>query len=238
MNSEIIEKLRKMLSLANSANQNEAEIAMEKAIALATKHEIDLAVVNLNKQETKKEEMVKTDKVMGQRFPVTQEYVSRILMGFFNIKLIYSGSRSVGRSVIFLGRKSDVQFALYVQDFLNEHMMRSWQYYQKVKNVDTAYRATFFYAFEIALSKKLRAAKNNQVNDSISAVETERQENVRTSYALVVQSNEKELEAFKDAQFPKLRKASRARKSYFRDSDAAIVGQRYGEATNINRPIG
>lgn len=238
MNSEIIEKLRKMLNLSKSANQKEAELAMQKAVALAAKYEIDLAIINLNNPKVEKEEMIRSNKSMGQRFPVTQEYVSRILLDFFNVKIVYTGSREVGRSIVFLGAKSDVQFALYIQDFLNEHMMRSWQYYQKTRNVETAYRATFFYSFQEALSAKLARAKNEEVNNTIAAVESFKQSDVKNSYALVIQDKKKDLEDFQSKIFPDLRRATKVKKSIYLGSEAAIIGARYGEATNINRPIG
>ena len=105
MDEELLSKLKKLLTLAQNATSAEAENALEKATAIAAKHNIDLALISI--AAPIKEEMIEEKYIQGKRKCVTQRYISWIIQAHFNVDLIYSGSRYLGKSIVFIGRKSD-----------------------------------------------------------------------------------------------------------------------------------
>lgn len=234
MNTQIVEKLKKILSLAKGSTGPEADLALEKAKELATQHNIDLALAVI--QEPQKEEFVEGEFLEGRRQGVCQRYISSLLSEHFNVKILYSGSRFQGRKILFLGRKSDVDFALYVQEFLKNHMMSSWQYYQKANKINVRMRATYLENFARGLSVKLTEAKEKAENQSFSGLPSEIQEESRNKYALVVQTEVAERETFVKKKYEKLRRVGMSRLPVY-GGDAASAGFNSGYTTNIARPL-
>jgi hypothetical protein len=234
--SPILEKLKKLLTLNKDATGAEAETALAMATKLAIKHDIDISTIELTPASPKKEEMVNTPVGMGNRMSVAQKWISLLLLNHFKVSLVYSGSRWSGRRICFVGRKSDVEFAKYVQDFLREHMLRSWQYYQKANKVDTRYRSTYFEGFYRGLSQKLAAAKKEQEKESFSAVAEPVRAAAENRYALALVDEKKERQNYMAQTFGKLRNMSQ-RTSYNYNSGAQSAGFAAGQATNIARPL-
>jgi hypothetical protein len=232
MNTEILEKLKKLLQLHKGATGAEAESALEKATTLAAKYNIDLALASI---EQPKEEFTSEEILEGKRMSVTQRFISNVLQKHFNVDLVYSGSRYDGVKICFLGRKSDVEFALYVQSFLKEHMMRSWQYYQKTNNAKTRYRATFLEGFTRGLDIKLTEAKTKQENESFAGMATNIQKSSREKYSIVLVNNKKERDNFVKTKFPKLYISNASRLNIY-GGDASSAGFNTGYTTNISRP--
>lgn len=235
MNTEILSKLKKLLTLSNSATTAEAENAMEKAVALATKHGIDLSTVVLNAPE--KEEMIRSEYMEGKRKCVAQKFITSIIQKHFNVNIVYSGSRWSGQKIIFLGRKSDVEFAVYVQEFLKEHMMRAWTSYQKAHKVHTRLRATFFDGFWRGLDQKLTDAKKNQEASSFGEIHESLRVDAMNNYAIVIQSEKVAREKFVSSSFSSLRKTQTTRYVNY-GGQVQSDGFHHGNTTNIFRPIG
>lgn len=230
MNDEILTKLKKLLTLSNSATTAEAENAMEKAIAIAAKYSIDLATVAISAPE--KEEFIETEYLEGKRKCVCQSFISKIITDHFNVKLIYAGSRYSGRRICFLGRKSDVEFAVYVQEFLKTHMMNAWKYYQKSKSASTRLRATFFMGFYRGLDQKLTEAKKKQEQTSFNEVNESIRGDAKDKYALMIQTENDARENFVTNKYPNLRRGARTKMINY-GGEASQAGFASGSITNI-----
>lgn len=223
-----------MLALHKGATGAESEAALEKASALAAKYNIDLAIAAI--ETPVKEEFVEGEYIERKRKCVAQRFISRLLGDHFNVKIIYSGSRYHGQKILFLGRKSDVDFALYAQDFLKKHMMNSWDYYKTSHEVETRYRATFFDGFWRGLDKKLTDSKRKQEEESFGQLSPEIKVSAENRYALILQDEKVERENFAKARYSKLYKTQAARLNVY-GGNAAEVGFSTGYSTNINRPL-
>jgi len=96
-NEEILEKLAKILRLANNnaATPHEAEAAMARAKELAMKHQIDIAMVSLadpNEKKTYGVEIVKEDvKIRSQKFQLYHKYIWWTLQDVFGVRVIFFG---------------------------------------------------------------------------------------------------------------------------------------------------
>ena len=129
MNDKLIERLKKLLALAgNNPSQEEANAAMAKAQAVALEHGIDLALLGESQAESESE-IIRDEMEFGQRLPTVNNYVCNILINFFNVKIISSGSRNNGRRLIFVGKQADTNTAKYVYNWLAETMVRCWHSY-------------------------------------------------------------------------------------------------------------
>lgn len=235
MDTQIIDKLRKMLSLSKDATGAEAETALLMATKLATKYEIDISAIQPITPE-KKEEMVKEKTVVGKRLPVCHKWVAWLLNEHFKVRIIYGGNRYFGRTVYFLGRKSDVEFAKYVNDFLVEHIMRSWRYYQKANNIPTSHRFSFIDGFYDGLNNKIKTSKKNQEDESFQGMESSSRESAENRYQLALISEKEERDAFVKKSFVSLRAAKSYQHGRY-DSNASSAGYAAGAATNIARPL-
>jgi len=236
MNDQILNKLKKLLTLSKNTSKEEAENALEKATAIAIKNNIDLSVVSIDNQV--KESFVQEFYEEGKRKSVVQRYVSSIITGFFNVKLIYTGCRYTGQKIAFIGRKSEVDFALYVQDFLKEHMMNSWQYYKKTHNCATMYRATFLQGFYEGLCCKLETAQQKQKEDSFDNIPDSIREDSINRYTMVLQSEICEREKFAETLYSRIIKSQGTSIKLYNGSAAKVDGFKFGHSTNINKPIG
>lgn len=234
MNNEIINKLKKILNLTQSGNQGERDAALERAMALATKHNIDLAFVK-NEQEKKetKEDMIAGSVPSGARSSVCQTYISSILAKFFNVKVIRTGGRNSGINYVFVGRKSEVEFAAYANDFLNSHMMRSWRDYQTSRQIDTKFRTTYFVGFYNGLCTKLEQSKKATEKEAFASLPAGSQE----QYGIVLYNEEMIRNKFVENLFPNLGKYVTAKKTVYDGHTTGQAGYKAGQSTNIAAPL-
>jgi hypothetical protein len=238
MNEDLLNKLKKLLNLSKSGNQFEAELALQKATAMAVENGIDLAMISMreDKQEEKLEMVKEELNSDNKRIATTQKYASWILGAHFNVKVFYNGSRYTGRNVIFLGDRKDVEFAKFVNEFLQDDMQRRWEYYKKTNNVDLRYKQTFMYNCWRGLDSKLTQAKNDAKQQRFSQMAEGERNNIQARYSLVVASKAQAVEAFAKKIFPECRTV-RSSISNYSNSSVANDAFSIGRSMNINRPI-
>ena len=124
----ILTKIRKLLALADSQNQHEAEAAMAKARALIHKYEINLGTGEPDFFYQYLGEP------MRQRSAVHQ-LIARVLSQFFNVQVIWIPSLLVGhgRTVWLLevsGTATNLEIAEYVYVFLDREVEVLWQHHR------------------------------------------------------------------------------------------------------------
>ena len=157
--SKLIDRLKKLLALAgNNPSQSEAEAALSKAQAIAIEHGIDLAMIGETENE---EEIVRDEMEFGQRLPTVNNYVTNVLIKFFNVRIITSGSRYGGRKLIFVGKQSDINTAKYVYNWLSDTMVRCWHSYHKANKhtVNISHKQSYLFGFYNGLINKLEIGR-------------------------------------------------------------------------------
>lgn len=238
MNEQLLNKLKKLLNLSKSANEHEADLALQKATALATEAGIDLAIVSAKADsEQEKLEMVQESIKTGQRLPSLQKYASWLLNKHFNVTVIYSGGRYFGRSVNILGDKKDVEFAKFVNEFVQEEMQRRWDYYKKSHGLSVTMKDTFMYNLWRGLDSKLAEAKAAAEQTRFAAMpETERND-VKVRYGIVISDKKAAVQQFVTKTYPRLSNTKVSVRN-FSNSTVATDGYSVGRSMNINRPIG
>ena len=237
MNEQLLEKLKKLLNLSKSANQHEAELALQKATAMATEAGIDLAIVSARQvSEAEKLELIQEKIDCGKRMASLQKYASWLLKKHFNVDVVYSGSAYYGRTLNILGDKKDVEFAKFVNEFVQDDMQRRWDYYKKTNNLSVKYKDTFMYNVWRGLDQKLTEAKTTVEQTRFSAMNESERSNTQTRYGLVVASKKQAVEGFTRKSFPNL--VSKTTKiNVVSNSTIAQDGFSVGSSMSINRPL-
>lgn len=237
MNEQLLEKLKKLLNLSKSANQHEAELALQKATAMATEAGIDLAIVSARQvSETEKLELIQEKIDCGKRMASLQKYASWLLKRHFSVDIVYSGSAYYGRTLNILGDKKDVEFAKFVNEFVQDDMQRRWDYYKKTNNLGVKYKDTFMYNVWRGLDQKLAEAKTTVEQTRFSAMNESERSSTQTRYGLVVASKKQAVEGFTHKSFPRL-KSTTTRVNIVSNSTIAQDGFSVGRSMSVNRPI-
>lgn len=157
----IVEKIRKLLALANSSNENEAQLATEHATKLLTKHNLKMQDVEGYSREYIKAQhrTTKTKATPHDRF------VFDIVMRFFFVETIrgYIYNRDLGRIVIyhtFVGEDHNVEIAQYVHAFLDRLFPQAFKDYRKRTGAPLTHRKSYYAGLWQSISKKLEETRH------------------------------------------------------------------------------
>jgi len=241
VSDEVVNKIRKLLALGHSNNQNESELAMTKAKKLALEHEIDLSLIDAFAGQ-KEEPILRGEGVgVGQRESTCQKYINWLLRDHFNVRIVNSGSRFWGRSIVFIGKRRDIDIATYVHGFLNSEMPRLWHRFYKQNGGPLSQKQSYLYGIYKGLSEKLeqsvRETEQNKFDEIKALRGVEYGTTAQNSWALTVKSNREKLEEKLGEFYPHLRKSSRSTIN-INSMGAMNAGKAAGRQINLNRPIG
>ena len=130
IDSAIIEKIRKMLALADDsgAHPGEVENAMAKAKEIAMRHSIDIASISLNVDEKKKKADVTVNETLKTRSKYEQPYHNSIycvLESVFGVKVIRRVYRdrsggTIVTGLVLIGDPTDVGIAIAIFPWLQK----------------------------------------------------------------------------------------------------------------------
>ncbi len=122
--SAILRKIEKLMALASSSNENEAEQALIKSRELLQKHQIEEKYLNGD------DELYIRKRILEQRRETAKmRAIGQILETFF-VNIVYSrGGPFIYLEV--LGKKENVEIAEYVSDVLDHEFERMWDHAKK-----------------------------------------------------------------------------------------------------------
>jgi len=240
----VVEKIRKLLALASELNDSkeQAEAALQKAKSLATQHEVDLATIAVFECKKSEEPIEKNDGIsMGKRASVCQKFISWLLQDHFNVKVIYSGSRHFEKRMTLIGKKSDIEIAIYVNEFLNTEFMRLWHQYRN-SNLDsqTKDRNSYFWGLHGGLKSKLAASETETKKEAFETLAqtrtTDEVEQVKNCMALTVTTDKERLNEKVEEFYPHLRTV-RSYSQHHHSETARESGFSAGKNISLRRGI-
>lgn len=213
VSKNVVDKIRKLLALANSSNEHEAGVASKMAHDLVLKHNISMASVKAATAE-----FVVDSERAKKRQPVEQKFVSQILRDHFFVRTIINKGTW---ELLFIGRPENVEVAKYVRDFL----IRAFKdlYTIEAKKQGWTYgrnRNAFYLGVYKGLDEKLRAQKEARITKETGA-------------ALIV--TDKALTAFIHSELGKVRDHN---PRIAGDREAVETGREHGRNLNIARGLG
>ena len=226
----MLEKVRKLLSLAQSENENEAFLAMRKANELIEKYNID---------------RVEQDRASGcvyaiinhkkKRVENYQRRICSILKGHFFVDVVYAdlfdaGDCQVYKTIELLGTGENVAIAEYVYYFLMNQMEILWKVHlhtngNGVSRNKRSYRLGLLRGLHDKLDREARERKLHFGGGTPDA----------KSLSALVCSQDRNLEAFTKMRFPRLVSYSSRRATV--DMDTFQAGINDGKRLKIYKGI-
>lgn len=233
VSDSVVEKIRKLLALGTSGNENESALALQKAKKLAAENEVDISLIEIFTKVKKNEPIVKNGGMaLGNRKSITQRYVSWLLEKHFGVKVIYFGNRQRGMTMVLVGTKDKIAIAEYVQGFLNQEFMRLWRNYYTRTNCRLSERNSFLYGMYQGLCDKLEAEQTQVVTEKLS----NQTEDTKNQFALMVVSEKERLNEALGQFFPSMRSAPRYHPKAY-SSTVLSDGHATGQKITVRRSI-
>lgn len=162
----ILRKVQKLMALASSSNQNEAEQAMIKSQQLLLKHNIDAKYVG-----GEEEEKVFLKRIFKQKKEnAKMRSIARILETFF-VNIVYF--RSSGFIYLeIVGSEVNIEIAEYVANFLGDELEKIWdqtrQQHQGLKGMVA--KNSFFLGIAKGYCNKINSLKRQYNSDVCNAL--------------------------------------------------------------------
>lgn len=153
--NDIVNKIQKLLALANSDNKNEAELASKKAQELLIKHNISMSEV-----ETANSDYFETNIDLPKRSN-ERKFIDALLDEYFFV-FVYTDKRS--NKIVFVGKKENVDVALYVRSFLEHTFKRLYKLENESQGWKGKHRESFYLGLYKGLKEKLE--KQRQAIDT------------------------------------------------------------------------
>ncbi|HHT9138609.1 MAG TPA: SprT-like domain-containing protein [Candidatus Wunengus sp. YC60] len=166
-NHQILDKVHKLLALAQSPNEHEAQTAMAKAHELLLRHNLSLLDT-----QTKWNYIHKQVGEIGRRDP-TKSIISAILCKYFFVESIwvfgYDQHRNRrGRVLEIYGTPENIEMAEYVYHYLQNVPEFLWaEYKEKNKIKENRHRRTFIYGLLEGFYHKLEGRVLENVSQKL-----------------------------------------------------------------------
>ena len=227
-----LNKVRKMLSLAGSANKHEAVAAMSKANSFIRKYNLE----RLDKVEQSwySYEIKNTGK---KRLGIIERRIASLLMDYFYVDIVYSELFDAEKAVFhktieLLGSMENVSFASHVYDFLRQRVEFLWKNYKKAFHSPGKLRKTFILGLLQGFRQKLEKEEKKQ---SISAGISADIGNYKTISSLVI-AKDPGLSEFIAKRFPRLRKVQYGKSGIY-CSNTYSAGKTEGKKITIHKAV-
>ena len=213
---KIIQKIQKLLALANSDNENEAKVAMNMANTLLLKHNLSMQQISGRQSDYQKK--IAKESILMLAF--YQKQILGLLTKYFFVKATVGGdNRSAGEKYIqLIGMKGNCEVAHYVFAFLDRAYPQLWAEYAK-KNPSNRFLSQSYY---------------EGLTDGIEEVLKATKLRVEEETGLILRKDEK-LEEFVD----KLTKGRTIRQNQRLETDDSVFedGLNDGKKVTIRKPI-
>ncbi len=223
--NEVIEKLQKVLNLANGLNatQGEMEAAMGRAKEIALRYNIDLASVELNKDNGKTGAGLKVEKhTLKIRSKHEQKYhrwIYNALQACFGVKVI----RTHGGTVYFIGATVDVLICSQLFPWLEQVFYQTYWRAKKAGVVVScaADKNGIYYGLYLGIVEV-----NSREEEKLTQTE-------KSCVALVLRRKEDLIKAKVKEEFPFLRKVKQSQ--FTTNTGAMDHGRQEGRKINLRQ---
>lgn len=227
---DILDKVRKLLRLADQsrgATEHEAKVALAKAHELMTRHNIDSAMLRMEREAANGGSgfTVNSSKVeLPKTLNPADLLILSLLQSHFNVRVILlHGHRQTPVDII--GSPTEVEYAVFVFHFLRETFFRCWNEFKRSTGCPD--RKSYYRGVHDGLKAELNAAKQ-RAEESYSADQ-------RGRYELMVVDAKAIIERHVTEKYGKLR--NRRSQNRRVDSHSYTAGKARGAAIRINRPL-
>lgn len=248
---EIQEKLRALMMMHKHATtEGEANAALGRAQAIATKHQIDLARIQVvHRDPIKKENYVEITIPYGTKVyqPMEVKYIAWLLEEYYDVAVIWAErwdkekakaglKHNVNLVLLVFGPESKVQFAQYAYDFLREVFPKLWRKAKSTRRMQMDQRRAYYYGVYQGMAVNLQREKEKAQKEGFEALPENERKDVQKGYELMVISAQEELKKEKKAKHPVLGK-KKFKSGNIYDPEARSAGFHAGIKIQVNRPL-
>jgi len=225
---KLLRRVEKLLSLAASSNEHEALLAMQRVQELYTRYNLDRL------HDRRSSTMVSlTMPLRKKRIDRLDSMLCSILQEHFMVRIIYGrlfDARDLCeyRTADLLGTRENVLMAEYVYHFLWQKLRSLWEEYQTRTGTPGRARQDYMLGVLSGFRKKLEQGKAEVLKTASSHRTT-------GETTALVKLGQKELEAFVEQQFPRLK--TRRWSATYRDADSYAAGVEEGHRIVLQRGI-
>jgi len=225
----LLEKVDKLLSLANSVNEHEAKLAMKKAREF---------ILRYNLKRVKKDEKTKyVYKIINHKKKRIENYqrkICSILSNFFFVDIVcsylYDATHcDTHRTIELLGTLENVLMAEYVYFFLLNQLESLWAYHQSKTGALFREKRSYWLGIIEGFREKLE-----QMEKIKSEIPNNKCSNQETISALIC-AEDKMLSKFKSDRFPRLFSPSHQHPKIYKKT--YISGKEDGRKLNLYKGI-
>lgn len=219
----LINKISKLLSLAQSPNENEAQLAMNKARELLLKHQISLDDLDKNQNNHPRSYQFLEMGSPKSRFAQWEKKLMFILQEYFFVKILWTpglvkNKLSMGSVPLAHGTHSNLAMAQYVHGFFINLLPNLWKEFKKNRGITSDKpRQEYYFGVLYGFAEKLH----------------EQNKHFATTKSLIWKGDP-QLDDFYHSLHPHIQS---------RRSSKAVVGQAFqeghekGRSVTLNRPI-
>lgn len=224
----IFDRVKKLLALAQSANEYEAALAMQKANELIARHNLER--IGHDEPATYVYRIISPGK---KRIAAYQRHICTILMNYFFVEVVFSdmydpAACETYKTIEILGAAENVEIAEYVYYFLLRQLDRLWREYRGGAGKPAKGKISYRLGVLHGLGEKLKAS------EAARRPEARNGKRSPTVSSLVCQQDTK-LAEFLRARFPRLARVHS--KSSLVDQLAYLSGVREGRKLTIHKGI-
>jgi hypothetical protein len=167
---QMVEKIQKLLALANSENEHEAKTAASMAQSLLTKYNLTMTDVESEPDDSKyASEFVETDR---QRQDPAWKFVQSLLREFFFVEIVQTKKRveivedfwkssKVVHCYVMFGQPHNVAIAKYVRDFLMRSFVDLFAQYRKQTGASAGSRSSYYLGLFKGIHEQLKKTKQS-----------------------------------------------------------------------------
>ncbi len=212
-----ISKVQKLFSLAQSSNNHEALLAIQKANQILLQFNINLDIMS-------EDQTYMLSVISGKRCQEKHQAIAKIIQEFYVAPIFSHAKNKFFLHVV--GSKANVQFADYLAVYLDRELERLWEITKGSKKTTIRAKNSFFRGIAVGFLKKMSDDKANLAGVFIKEE--------KMQLATVLKNQEKELLKHLDRAFPKRRSSF---SQSITDHSWSEVGKSAGEKLSFNRPL-
>jgi hypothetical protein len=167
---EIIEKIRKLLALAQSASLHESEAALGMANSLLLKHNLSMRDVHGNVfsfDENGKRGYFEMAINSKNGLNPLVFWITHLIQNYFFVSAIvskpqYLPADAIERNIVFVGEFHNVEVALYVYEFLERKFEDLWLQYKTESGCSDKNYDAYISGLSAGLEAKLKAQRQSE----------------------------------------------------------------------------
>jgi outer membrane protein TolC len=225
----LLNKIQKLLNLAQSSNEHEAAVAMTRVQELYEKFNIKKWQLG----EKQKFEIL-TLNFRKKSIPTTHCLACSILQQHFYVTTIFNSlycpmENTSHKTIEIIGTKQNVLMAEYVFLFLIERIELLWKYYARTKFLSTKFKSSYQRGILDGFLKKLEESKKNR----------EKEHNNEKNHGVALMTlnliHQKELDDYLQEKHPRIVKNNRSSGSVY--TEHFQEGIQEGKKINLHKPI-